>query len=67
MSNYTGMLMTHRMNDGPLEATAGHTYLGIGINNKLCWAEHIGNTVSNANKVFERLPRNLHIVLLLLE
>ena len=45
------LLMTYKVNGRPLEATAGHTYLGIGINNKLSWAEHISNTVSKANKV----------------
>ena len=43
--------MTYKVNGRPLEATAGHTYLGIGINNKLSWAEHISNTVLKANKV----------------
>ena len=52
--------MTYKINGRPLEVTAGHTYLGIGINNKLSWAEHICNTVSKANKVLGLLRRNLH-------
>ena len=38
------MLMTFKMNGRPIEVTANHTYLGIGINNKLSWAEHISNS-----------------------
>ena len=38
--------MTYRMNGRPIEATSSHAYLGIGINNKLSWAEHISNTAS---------------------
>ena len=34
--------------------------MGIGINNKLSWAEHIINTVSKANKVLGLLRRNLY-------
>ena len=45
------LLMTHKMNGRPLEVTACHTYLGIGLDNKLSWAEHVGNTVSKANMV----------------
>ena len=45
------LLMTYNMNGRPIEVTASHTYLGIGMNNRLSWAEHIGNTVSKANKV----------------
>ena len=48
------------MNGRPIEVTASHTYLGIGINNKLKWAEHISNTVSKANKVLGLLRQNLH-------
>ena len=54
------LLITYNMNGRPIEATASHTYLGIGINNKLSWAEHIGNTVSKANKVLGLLRRNLY-------
>ena len=54
------LLMTYNMNGRPIEVTASHTYLGIGINNKLSWAEHISNTVSKANKVLGLLRRNLY-------
>ena len=54
------LLMTYNMNGRPIEAAASHTYLGIGINNKLSWAEHISNTVSKANKVLGLLRRNLY-------
>ena len=53
-------LMTYNMNGRPIEVTASHTYFGIGISNKLSWAEHISNTVSKANKVLGLLRRNLH-------
>ena len=54
------LLMTYKMNGGPLEVTACHTYFGIGINNKLSCTKHIGNTVSKANKVLGLLHRDLH-------
>ena len=54
------LLMTYKMNGRPIEATASHAYLGIGINNKLSWAEHINNTVTKANKVLGLLRRNLY-------
>ena len=54
------LLMTYNMNGRPIEVTASHTFLGIGINNKLSRAEHISNTVSKANKVLGLLRRNLH-------
>ena len=51
---------THKRNGRPIEVTASHTYLGIGMNNKLSLAEHISNTVSKANKVLGLLRRNLY-------
>ena len=54
------MLMTYEMNGRPTEVKASHTYLGIGINNKLSWAEHISNTASKANMVLGLLCRNLY-------
>ena len=54
------LLMTYNMNGRPIEVTASHTYLGIGINNKLSWAEHISNTVSKANKVLGLSYHNLY-------
>ena len=48
------------MNGRPIEVTASHAYLGIGINNKLSWAEHISNTVSKANNFLGLLRRNLY-------
>ena len=55
------LLMTYKMNGRPIEVTASHTYLGIGINNKLSWAEHICNTVSKAIKALGLLCQNLYI------
>ena len=54
------LLMTYNMNGRPIEATASHTYLGIGMDNKLSWAVHISNTVSKANKVLGLIRRNLY-------
>ena len=54
------LLMTYKMNGRPIEVKASHTYLGIGINNKLSWAEHISNTATKANMVLGLLCRNLH-------
>ena len=42
-------LMTNKINGRTIEVIASHTYFGIGIDNKLSWAEHISNTVSKAN------------------
>ena len=53
------LLMTYNMNGRPIEVTASHTYLDIGMNNKLSWAEHISNTDSKANNVLGLLRRNL--------
>ena len=52
--------MTYNMNGRPIDVTANHTCLGIGIDNKLSWAEHISNTVSRANKILGLLCCNLH-------
>ena len=38
------LLMTNKMNGRPLEVTASHAHVGIGINNKLSLAEHISNS-----------------------
>ena len=43
------LLMTYGMNGGPLEVTS-HTYLGIGINNKLSLVKHISNAISKSSK-----------------
>ena len=37
-----------------------HTYLGVELNNKLNWADHVNNTATKANKVLGLLRRNLY-------
>ena len=54
------LLMTCEIKGRPLEVTASHTYLGISINNKLGWADHISNTVSMENKVLGLLLQSLY-------
>ena len=54
------LLMTYKMNGRPIEVTASHTYLVIGINNKLSWVEHISYKLSKTNKVPGLLCRNLY-------
>ena len=54
------LFMSHKMNGGPIEVTASHAYLGIGMNNMLSLAEHISNTVSKANKILGLLRQNLY-------
>ena len=54
------LLTTYKMNGRPLAVTPSHTYLGIGINYKLSWAEHISNTVSKENKVHGLLLQSLY-------
>ena len=50
----------YKMNDSLLETVDSHTYLGVEINNKLSWAEHISKTTSKANSVLGLLRRNLY-------
>ena len=54
------LLMICKMNSRLIEVAASHTYLGIGMNNKLSWAENISNSVSKINKVLGLLRHNLH-------
>lgn len=51
---------TYSMNGNPLETVKTHTYLGVEINNKLNWVNHIENATSKANKVLGLLRRNLY-------
>ena len=48
------------MNGRLLEVISCHAYFGIGINNKLCLAEHFDNTVSKENKVLGLLYQFLY-------
>ena len=54
------LLMTYKMSGKPIDVAASHTYLGIGIDNKLSCAEHLSNTVSRASKVLGLLCRNIY-------
>ena len=43
-----------------LNSVTNHTYLGVELNNKLNWADHVNNTATKANKVLGLLRRNLY-------
>ncbi len=51
---------TYFMNKKPLETVKSHTYLGVELNHKLNWTDHITTTVSKANRVLGLLRRNLY-------
>ena len=51
---------TYKMGDSDLQALEDHTYLGVSINNKLSWNNHINKTVTKANKTLGLLRRNFH-------
>ena len=53
------LLSSYKMNGSFLQTVTKHTYLGVEINNKLNWAEHISTSISKANKVLGLLRRNL--------
>ena len=42
-----------------LDKKSSQPYLGVTIDSKLSWAEHINNTVNNANRTLGFLRRNL--------
>ena len=51
----------YKMGNTTLQAVlTNHTYLGVGINNGLSWANHIQNTTSKANLILGLLRRNLY-------
>ena len=50
---------TYKIHDFPLEETNSAKYLGIVIDSKLTWKEHITSTSKKSNKVLAFLRRNL--------
>ena len=50
----------YTMNGTPLHSIAKHSYLGVELNSKLNWADHINTTASKANKVLGLIRRNLY-------
>ena len=48
------------MNGDRLNSVTNHTYLGVELNSKLNWADHVNNTATKANKVLGLLCRNLY-------
>ena len=53
------LVSSYKMNSSFLQTVTKHTYLGVEINNKLNWAEHISISTSKANKVLGLMRRNL--------
>ena len=54
------LLTSYKMNDSVLQTVPNHTYLGVDINSKLSWADHINGITSKANRVLGLLRRNLY-------
>ena len=54
------LLTSYKMNNSPLQIVSSHTYLGVEINSKLNWAEHINSISAKANRVLGLLRRNLY-------
>ena len=50
----------YKMNDSLLQTVSSHTYLGVDINSKLSWSDHISGITSKANRVLGLLRRNLY-------
>ena len=51
---------SYQMGDSILETVASHTYLGLEINNKLSWTNHVHKVTSKANQILGLLRRNLY-------
>ena len=51
---------TYSMGDTNLESVENHTYLGVELNSKLNWANHIQRVTSKANQILGLLRRNLY-------
>lgn len=54
------LLTSYKMNDSVLQTVPNHTYLGVDINSKLSWADHINGISFKANRVLGLLRRNLY-------
>ena len=50
---------SYRIGDTTLESVTDHTYLGIQLNSKLSWANHIRGVSSKGNQILGLLRRNL--------
>ena len=51
---------SYKMNNEPLQSVQSHTYLGVELNHKLSWADHISSVTSKSNQVLGLLRRNLY-------
>ena len=60
------IILTAAVTSPAKSKTASYAYLGIGIDNKLSWAELISNTVSKTNKVLHSYVEISIVVLVLL-
>ena len=56
----TPTTFTYDMGGVPLQSTDNHTYLGVLLNSKLNWNQHINKTTTKANKTLGLLRRNFH-------
>ena len=56
----TPTTFTYDMGGVPLQFTDNHTYLGVLLNSKLNWNQHINKTATKANKTLGLLRRNFN-------
>ena len=50
----------YHMGDSVLQTVSNHTYLGVEINNKLSWSNHVLHVTSRANQILGLLRRTLY-------
>ena len=50
----------YKIGNSVLETVSSHTYLGVEINSKLSWANHIQNVATRGNQILGLLRRNLY-------
>jgi len=50
----------YTINNNPIDEVRDHPYLGITINNKLAWSNHISDITTKATRVLNVIRRTLH-------
>ena len=59
-THHTTKTFTYQMNGVPLKSVEKIKYLGVYLNNKLSWHDHIDYICNKANRLLGFLKRNLH-------
>ena len=60
ITNCKPMEHTYTMHNKNLEQVKHHPYLGVELDDKLSWNDHINNITSKGNRVLNMLQRNMH-------